>query len=926
MLVAAVLALALVGGAAGLALADSQNGGWNGQTPPNDPGYAPGEANPANACINDEDWFEYSFMPKCTPLAHDPQNSAGMLVDRAWKQFTIGRSDVRIAYMEGGINWHIDLARAELAPRVYINTGELPYPELANGTSCGRYDCNGDGIVNVFDYANDPRLHRPYLNGSLTPEDLIAAFGDCKINSRTHLIVVCRKGHHYDNDHDGYPNDISGWDFMYNNNDPETSDGAYPHANWQMERAAAEANNGQGEAGVCPGCMIIPIKAGHESLDRTDRIAQGIYFAIANGASVIVMLDAELGYSSLTRAALNYAWRKGIVVVGATNDFDSSDHQNGMFWPRVWPGNGLVADGTGTITQLAKTDRLTTNFRSRSNDTSFGPHALFSASNKGGSTSESTPTTAAVAALVVSEGRNAAEQHLISGPLNAGEVEQVVRETASNINDPNLGWPGKPGATFNIQYGYGRPDVLAAMEAVAANRIPPVPDIQSPDWYALFDPTHASSVPINVDISAPRAASFTWRVQYGLGPDPTESQFVTIATGSSSSHDLHGVLAHLPLAQIPQSFWDAPFHFTSDLSSTEQYDVTIRVQATDDRGNMGEDRRAVAVFHDPSIRPGFPVKLVDGAPVASPELSDLRGNGKLDIIFGDSNGYIHAIDPDTGRELPGWPAHTEPVGLGLARASGAGAAGAVPARAYEPILAPAAVGDLTGDGAQDVVVTSESGRVYAFNRFGRLRPGFPRTLGTATTYPVPPPRADYVRPPALGADAPPVLGTCPAAGAGSTSCRPRGTASCTRSTPTAGRFPDGRCPRSCPPPTARRRRSSTCTTTRSSRPRRLPTCSATGSARSSSSRRSSRLTTPRRSGRWGSGRASTSSPTGPAATATTAARSCPAFRSRCRATSATTDRPRTGSPRAAIPPPPSGYRRRRATRSGRTWSSACPSS
>jgi len=84
----------------------------------------------------------------------------------------------------------------------------------------------------------------------------------------------------------------------------------------------------------------------------------------------------------------------------------------------------------------------------------------------------------------------------------------VVRETASNVNDPNLGWPGKPGATFNIQYGYGRPDVLAAMQAVAANRIPPVPDIQSPDWYALFDPTRTRSVPIDADLEARRASSF----------------------------------------------------------------------------------------------------------------------------------------------------------------------------------------------------------------------------------------------------------------------------------------------------------------------------------------------------------------------------------------------------------------------------------
>src|SRR5207248_9603056 len=96
---------------------------------------------------------------------------------------------------------------------------------------------------------------------------------------------------------------------------------------------------------------------------------------------------------------------------------------------------------------------------------------------------------AGVAGLLVSAGRDAAQRGPIARPLSAGEVKQVVRETASNIDDPALGWPGKPGATFNIQYGYGRPDVLAAMQAVAANRIPPAPDIPAPHWYALYDPT-----------------------------------------------------------------------------------------------------------------------------------------------------------------------------------------------------------------------------------------------------------------------------------------------------------------------------------------------------------------------------------------------------------------------------------------------------
>jgi hypothetical protein len=461
----ALVALSALVALPGHALADSTNGGWNGQAPPNNSSYDPGEQNPLSYCINDEEWFLYSFIPKCTLLAKDPQSSSGMFVDQAWKQFTIGRPDVVIAYVEGGVNWHDPTAPAELDARTYVNPGELPYPELADDKSCGRYDCNGDGVFNVFDYAQDPRVQKPYVNGVLTPEDLIKAFGDCKLNEHTHLIELCRKGHHYDNDGGGYPNSISGWNFLNDNNDPATSDGNYYHPSGEMEQAVGEANGGGSDywVGVCPGCMVLPIKAGYATLDRTDEVAQAIYFAIANHVSVIDLTEAELGYSRATQAALDYAWQKGVVVVGSTNDFDSEDHQGGMFYPNVWPGNGLVADGTGTIPETAHTDRLTTTFRAHSNETSFGPHALFAAPNDDGSTSTSTPTLAALAALVISEGREAAAKREIAGPLSAGEVEQVVRETVSPIDDPSGGWPGQPGATFNIDYGYGRPDLLAAM-------------------------------------------------------------------------------------------------------------------------------------------------------------------------------------------------------------------------------------------------------------------------------------------------------------------------------------------------------------------------------------------------------------------------------------------------------------------------------
>ena len=153
-----------------------------------------------------------------------------------------------------------------------------------------------------------------------------------------------------DNDGDGFAHGISGWDFYDHQNDPATSDGAYGHSDTQMLQAAAEGNNGLGGVGVCPGCQIPPIKAGAEALDRTDDLAQAWLYACHVGAKVIVSVTADLGYSSYMDQAINYCWQRGVVMVEASNDFDSTDHQGGMFHPYVIPGNGMVAN---TYTALA---------------------------------------------------------------------------------------------------------------------------------------------------------------------------------------------------------------------------------------------------------------------------------------------------------------------------------------------------------------------------------------------------------------------------------------------------------------------------------------------------------------------------------------------------------------------------------------------
>jgi VCBS repeat protein len=636
-------------------------------------------------------------------------------VDSAWRDFTAGRGDTVIAYLEAGINWHNGDAK-ELANRVFLNRGELPKPTTFKD----------DGTLNALDYADTPDANK---NGVVDPEDIIKRFSNRK-----------------DNDRNGYVDDISGWDFYDDQNDPATVDSAYGHANGQQKQAAAEGNNGIGEIGICPSCMLMPIKAGAEALDRTDDLAQAWLYASDLKADVIVSVTADLGYSTFMRQAVERIWKRGSVMVEASNDFDSTDHQGGMFWPHVLPGNGLVANSHGVPGPAA--NALTRTYRVRSGLTSWGTHNMFTAATTGGSTSESTPTVGGVMALVLAYGKTAAAQHKIARRLTNAEAVQVVRATASDQNDPSDPWPTKPG--WDLQYGYGRPNAHKAMEAISKGNIPPVAWLRSPDWYALYDPTKTKSVRVTGHVAAPRSTNYRWRLEYAPGAEPPDSAFIRAGSGSGKAA-YEGSLGSIDLGRIPKSFWSKPFtqSKTKVLESNEQYTVTLRLRVTDASGRVGEERRSIAVHHDPAMLPGFPRRIgpsVEGEPV----LADLQGTGWLAAIFADADGRVHALDGRTGRELKGWPATLNRTIVTKAHA------GIDPG--HEPVLTNPAVGDLDHNGRLSVVVTSTTGRVYVLGANGKRRRGWPKLLRTGVRRPaIPRPEMPYTRLPQQGATSPPLL-------------------------------------------------------------------------------------------------------------------------------------------------------------------------
>jgi len=121
-----------------------------------------------------------------------------------------------------------------------------------------------------------------------------------------------------DDDGNGLIDDIRGWDYINNDNNP-TDDNS--HGTHVAGIAAAESNNGIGIAGVNWKSKILPLKV-FQSSGRGDAatITKAIIYASQKGATVINMSFGTYSKSLTMETALANAYANTILVAAAGND------------------------------------------------------------------------------------------------------------------------------------------------------------------------------------------------------------------------------------------------------------------------------------------------------------------------------------------------------------------------------------------------------------------------------------------------------------------------------------------------------------------------------------------------------------------------------------------------------------------------------
>lgn len=125
-------------------------------------------------------------------------------------------------------------------------------------------------------------------------------------------------GNGRDDDGNGKIDDIRGWDFVNNDNDPKDDNSHGTHC---AGIAAAVGNNGIGIAGANWKAKILPVKV-FQSSGKGDAatIASGVTYAVNNGAKVISMSFGSYAESLTLKNALASAYAKAVLVAAAGND------------------------------------------------------------------------------------------------------------------------------------------------------------------------------------------------------------------------------------------------------------------------------------------------------------------------------------------------------------------------------------------------------------------------------------------------------------------------------------------------------------------------------------------------------------------------------------------------------------------------------
>ena len=633
----------------------------------------------------------------------DQCGQMGAAIDLAWG-VTQGRDDVVIAVLDSGIEWRDPEAMTDLAIQAYINLGEAG-PECSADvadTDASAGDCNADGRFDISDFVSStgglPDLNN---NGVADPEDLI-------------LSDVWSDG--VDDDDNGYIDDISGWDFLYGDNNPLDTV-AYGHGTGEAKDSVAAAN-GQGDVGTCPRCRFLPVRVSDSFIADGLRFAAGVHFAADSGADVVQEALGAISNPSAAQAAIDEAVVERDIPVVASMADEASAHAN------------LPAALEHTLAVNSITEKLPL-----LGGEVEGYLALNGCTNYGGITAVSVPSNACsseatgimsgIVGLTISAARDGGYDY------TARELMQLVRTTADDVDfSGDLGesqgglvdtvrYPTTPG--WDAVHGAGRVNAYELVKAARAGRSVGFVDLTTPKWFDIYGPDDVIEVR-GLAQAAAGAESFGVRTEWAVGlqppqPPAVDEWHVVAETVGYPETEYFARIDASTMAPSSEPPYDADARRPDEHRHAYRVRTVIVTEGGANDGALAIDQRQVFVHDDPT-RLRF--ERIAGVGTSSPVFAQLDSDAGDELLVATDDGTLHAYDVNFD-ELPGFPIVTQPPTWWRHRSTG----GAQIDVGSAFMVGAPQVADLDGDGRVEIIVSNFDGALLAFHADGTPVAGFP---------------------------------------------------------------------------------------------------------------------------------------------------------------------------------------------------------
>ncbi len=154
-------------------------------------------------------------------------------------------------------------------------------------------------------------------------------------------------GNMYDDDNNGYEDDVYGVNSIYSLMDVMDDHG---HGTHVAGTVGASGNNGLGVAGVAWQVQLMACKAlAASGSGQTSWVAESVIYAVDNGAHVINMSLGGTGYSQALYDAIDYARVNDVIVVAAAGNQFELDNDVRPVYPACFDLDNIIA--------VANTDR-----------------------------------------------------------------------------------------------------------------------------------------------------------------------------------------------------------------------------------------------------------------------------------------------------------------------------------------------------------------------------------------------------------------------------------------------------------------------------------------------------------------------------------------------------------------------------------------